>query len=68
MGQGHSTPHSRTQRPTLVNFYHVCNIIPDAPEHHNRLWCMPPPEDEQMRMLNDEMKAAYARGEVIDLT
>ena len=44
MGQSHSTPHNRTQRPTLANFYHVCNIIPDTPEHHHRLWSVPPPE------------------------
>ena len=24
--------------PQMANFYHICNIIPDTPEHHHRIW------------------------------
>lgn len=45
MGQTASTPASAADAPTvsrqLENFFHVCNIIPDTPQHHRRQWTAP---------------------------
>ena len=45
MGQTSSTPASAADTPTvsrqLENFFHVCNIIPDTPQHHRRQWTAP---------------------------
>ena len=45
MGQTASTPASAADAPTvsrqLDNFFHVCNIIPDTPQHHRRQWTAP---------------------------
>ena len=42
MGQHASVPASTVAPPTvsrqLENFYHVCNIIPDTPQHQKRQW------------------------------
>ena len=42
MGQTASTPASAADGPTvsrqLENFFHVCNIIPDMPQHHRQQW------------------------------
>lgn len=28
----------------MANFYHICNIIPDTPEHHHLVWTPPLPQ------------------------
>ena len=28
----------------MANFYHICNIIPDTPEHHHLVWTPPSPQ------------------------
>lgn len=38
MGQSSSQLASQQTAPQMANFYHICNIIPDTPEHHHRIW------------------------------
>lgn len=40
MGQASSYEPSNTSKK-LANFYHICNIIPDTPEHHHQTWQVP---------------------------
>lgn len=38
MGQTHSQSDSQRASRQIANFYHICNIIPDTPEHHHQIW------------------------------
>ena len=39
---GQASSHDRTKASKkLANFYHICNIIPDTPEHHHNIWQVP---------------------------
>lgn len=38
MGQTTSYPEHKHTPRHIANFYHVCNIIPDTPEHHHQIW------------------------------
>jgi len=40
MGQSSSQLASQQTAPQMANFYHICNIIPDTPEHHHRIWSL----------------------------
>lgn len=44
MGQSSSSLKTATvSHPRLANFFHICNIIPDTPEHGYQVWS--PPEE-----------------------
>ena len=38
MSQSSSQLTTQQTSPQMANFYHICNIIPDVPEHHHRIW------------------------------
>lgn len=38
MGQSSSQLDNQRTSRQIANFYHICNIIPDTPEHHHQIW------------------------------
>ena len=38
MGQTSSQLNNNQTHSQIANFFHICNIIPDTPEHHHLIW------------------------------
>lgn len=57
MGQTSSQLNSKQIHSPIANFFHICNIIPDTPEHHHLLWSSSssesPPLNQAFQSKND---------------
>lgn len=52
MGQSSSQMTNHQASPQMANFYHICNIIPDTPEHHHLIWT--PPQSSPTSTKNND--------------
>ena len=58
MGQSSSQLDSQRASRQIANFYHICNIIPDTPEHHHQIWSLDIQQHQQQTKATSKKTAS----------